>query len=71
MGEVVFTQSPAPVLRDELLQKLVGWTPGQAYDAAQLERSRRSLVALDYFGLVDVSATPETAQDKQVLVQST
>ena len=69
LGEVVFTQSPAPVLRDELLQKLVGWTPGQAYDAAQLERLRRSLVALDYFGLVDVSATPETAQDKQVLVQ--
>ncbi|MEN9310586.1 MAG: hypothetical protein RLY77_711 [Pseudomonadota bacterium] len=69
LGEVVFTQAPAPVLRDELLQKLVGWTPGQAYDAVQLERLRRSLVALDYFGLVDVSATPETAQDKQVPVQ--
>ena len=69
LGEVVFTQSPAPILRDDLLQKLVSWTPGQAYDAAQLERLRRSLVGLDYFGVVDVSAAPETAQDKQVPVQ--
>jgi len=74
LGEVTFTQSPDPVIRDALLHKLVDWTPGDAYDDAELERLRRSLVGLDYFGLVEVMPQPEQAngepaKDKVVPVQ--
>lgn len=69
LGEAVFVQTPEPVIRASILHGLVGWTPGDAYDADALERLRRSLAALDYFGLVDVTAQPENAQDKQVPVQ--
>jgi translocation and assembly module TamA len=69
LGEAEFVQTPTPIIHEDVLRKLVGWTPGAAYDAAELERLRKSLVALDYFGLVDVSASPETAQNKQVPVQ--
>ena len=69
LGEATFTQTPKTIIRDELLQKLVGWTPGEAYDDAELERLRRSLVALDYFGLVEILPQPENAKDKVVPVQ--
>ena len=69
LGEATFTQTPKNIIRDELLQKLVGWTPGEAYDDAELERLRRSLVALDYFGLVEILPQPENAKDKVVPVQ--
>ena len=46
------------MIRDKLLRKLVRWTPGDAYDEAELDRLRRSLVGLDYFGLVEVSPKP-------------
>ncbi len=69
LGEAEFVQTPTPIIREDVLRKLVGWAPGAAYDAAELERLRKSLVALDYFGLVDVSAPAETAQNKQVPVQ--
>ena len=69
LGEATFTQTPKTIIRDELLQTLVGWTPGEAYDDAELERLRRSLVALDYFGLVEILPQPENAKDKVVPVQ--
>ena len=69
LGEATFTQTPKTIIRDELLQKLVGWIPGEAYDEAELERLRRSLVALDYFGLVEILPQPENAKDKVVPVQ--
>ena len=74
LGKATFSQTPKAIIRDELLQKLVGWTPGQAYDDIELERLRRSLVALDYFGLVEVLPQPEQAdgtpaKDKVVPVQ--
>ena len=69
LGEAEFVQTPTPIIREDVLRKLVGWAPGAAYDVAELERLRKSLVALDYFGLVDVSAPAETAQNKQVPVQ--
>ena len=62
LGEATFTQAPQAIIRDRLLQKLVGWTPGAAYDDDELERLRRSLVALDYFGLVEILPQPEQAQ---------
>jgi translocation and assembly module TamA len=68
LGTVDFVQEPAPVIRESLLRKLVGWTPGDPYDEAEVERLRRSLVALDYFGLVDVSPRPEDAAERQVPV---
>ncbi len=69
LGEATFTQSPKTIIRDELLQKLVGWKPGKAYDDIELERLRRSLVGLDYFGLVEIVPQPEDAKDKIVPVQ--
>ena len=69
LGEATFSQTPKTIIRDELLQKLVGWTPGEAYDDIELERLRRSLVALDYFGLVEILPQPEGAKDKVVPVQ--
>ena len=47
----------------------MNWEPGAPYDATKLDRLRRSLVALDYFGLVDVSALPENASERTVPVE--
>jgi translocation and assembly module TamA len=69
LGEARFSQSPAPVIRERLLRRLVDWTPGQPYDEAELERLRRSLVGLDYFGLVEVQPRPEEATGRVVPVQ--
>jgi len=69
LGDAAFSQTPKTIIRDKLLRKLVRWDRGDAYDEAELDRLRRSLVGLDYFGLVDVSAKPEDAQDKIVPVQ--
>jgi translocation and assembly module TamA len=69
LGDATFTQTPKPVIRDTLLHKLVRWTPGDPYDEAALDRLRRSLVGLDYFGLVNVSAKPEDAAGRRVPVQ--
>ena len=66
LGAVTFKQEPKAVIRDRLLQKLVDWDEGDPFDEAKLERLRRSLTALDYFGLVDVNANPEDARDKVV-----
>ena len=66
LGAVTFNQEPKRVIRDSLLQKLVDWDEGDPYDAAKLEKLRRSLTALDYFGLVDVNANPEDASGKVV-----
>jgi translocation and assembly module TamA len=69
LGEATFSQAPKKIIRDRLLRKLVRWTPGDPYDEAQLDRLRRSLVGLDYFGLVDVSSKPEDAEGGRVPVQ--
>lgn len=68
LGEARFTQIPSAPIRPRLLAKLVPWTPGEPYDEAALERLRGSLVALDYFGLVDVQAVPAEAEDGRVPV---
>ncbi|RZA20359.1 MAG: outer membrane protein assembly factor [Lysobacteraceae bacterium] len=61
LGEATFSQAPQAIIRDSLLHKLVGWTPGEPYDDDELERLRRSLVGLDYFGLVEILPQPEQA----------
>ena len=68
LGEARFVQTPTAAIRDRVLRKLVNWTPGQPYDAARLERLRRSLAGLDYFGLIGVTPQPEQAQGRQVPV---
>lgn len=69
LGEATFSQAPKAIIRDKLLHKLVRWDPGAPYDEAELDRLRRSLVGLDYFGVVDVSSKPENAVGKVVPVQ--
>lgn len=68
LGEVRFRQTPEPFLHDALLHKLVRWQPGAPYDEAEVERLRASLVALDYFALVDVQARPDEASDRSAPV---
>ncbi|MDQ3160140.1 MAG: autotransporter assembly complex protein TamA, partial [Pseudomonadota bacterium] len=70
LGDATFNQTPKAVIRDKLLHKLVNWDPAQAYDEAELDRLRRSLVSLDYFGLVEVLPQPDKASaDKIVPIQ--
>ena len=66
LGAVTFAQAPKTIIRDSLLQKLVDWDEGDPFEEAKLEKLRRSLTALDYFGLVDVNANPEDSRDKVV-----
>lgn len=68
LGEARFTQTPDAIIHPRLLDKLVPWAPGQPYDQAELDRLRKSLVALDYFALVDVQAAPTDAAGRQVPV---
>jgi translocation and assembly module TamA len=68
-GAATFSQAPRAIIRDQLLHKLVDWSPGDPYDEAKLDRLRTSLVGLDYFGLVDVASKPDDAQDLRVPVQ--
>ncbi|MFS8136783.1 MAG: autotransporter assembly complex protein TamA [Thermomonas sp.] len=70
LGDATFTQTPKSIIRDKLLHKLIHWDEHQLYDEAELDRLRRSLVALDYFGLVEVLPQPEQAgEDKLVPIQ--
>ncbi|MBK6415467.1 autotransporter assembly complex family protein [Thermomonas sp.] len=69
LGSVDFGQEPQAVIDDSLLRKLVGWEPGEPWDDAELERLRRSLVALDYFGLVEVLPQPAEKTGDVVPVQ--
>lgn len=67
LGEATFTQVPNTIIRDKLLHKLVDWDKGQAYDETELERLRSSLVALDYFALVEVLPKPDKAGDDKIV----
>lgn len=70
LGAATFSQTPKVIIRDTLLRKLVGWDEGQSYDEAELEQLRHSLVALDYFGLVEVLPKPDQAgASKRVPIQ--
>ena len=68
LGTARFTQEPTPIIRERLLQRLVNWEAGEPYEEEKLERLRRSLVGLDYFGLVDVQPAPDQAEGRQVPV---
>lgn len=55
--------------RPGLLEKLVPWQPGQAYDQAELLALQSSLAELDYFAAIDISAEPDQAVDGRVPVK--
>ena len=67
MGTITFVQQPL-VIRESLLQKLVYWNEGEYYHQGRLDRLRKSLVSLDYFGRIDIAPHPERAVDKRVPV---
>lgn len=68
MGPTTFLQSPNTVVSEELLRRLVYWNEGDYFHQGRLERLRRSLVALDYFGRIDVQPDPSAAVDGRVPV---
>lgn len=67
LGDVTFNQAPKTIIRDKLLHKLVGWDEHQPYDEGELDKLRHSLVALDYFGLVEVLPQKEQAGDDKIV----
>ena len=67
MGKITFAQQPQAI-RESLLRKLVYWKEGDYYHQGRLDRLRKSLVALDYFGRIDIEPHPENAADKRVPV---
>ena len=60
------TSFGANQLRPGLLDPLLLWKPGQAYDQAKLLELQQALVDLDYFGVVDVSPDLEHKADGSV-----
>ena len=66
LGAAAFEGHP---FRPGLLENLVPWTPGQAYEQRDLLRLQASLAELDYFAAIDVRPLPEQAVDGVVPVQ--
>lgn len=60
LGEARFSGHP---FRAGLLENLVPWTPGEAYDQAQLLALQASLAELDYFAAIDLRPLPDEAGD--------
>jgi translocation and assembly module TamA len=67
LGRPTFVQTP-PIIRASLFDKLVRWTPGEPFRQSDLDRLRRTLVALDYFSRIDIQPHPEQAVGRQVPV---
>lgn len=54
---------------NELLEKLVPWEPGQAFDQSELFSLQKTLADLDYFGAINVQPLPDEAKDGVVPIQ--
>ena len=67
MGPTVFEQAP-PIVRDDLLEKLVYWEEGDYYHQGRLDRLRTSIARLDYFSDIEITPRPERAVDGRVPV---
>jgi translocation and assembly module TamA len=52
-----------------LLEKLVPWEPGQAFDQSELFSLQKALADLDYFAAISVQPLPDEAQDGVVPIQ--
>lgn len=68
MGPIDFQQSPAPILRESVLDKLVYWDTGSYYHQGKLDRLRDSLTGLDYFSSIVINPLPDEAVDGKVPV---
>ncbi|WP_147653025.1 autotransporter assembly complex protein TamA [Vulcaniibacterium gelatinicum] len=66
LGAVRFVQQPR-ILRDDLLERLVRWTPGTPYDEARVDALRESLQRLDYFSAIEIAPQPAQASSGHVL----
>ncbi|WP_227978102.1 autotransporter assembly complex protein TamA [Arenimonas daejeonensis] len=53
--------------RPGLLEKLVPWQTGEAYDQKELLALQKSLSELDYFGAIDISADPKQADAERLV----
>lgn len=65
LGEARFEGHP---FREGLLENLVPWTPGEAYDQARLVQLQSSLAQLDYFSAIDIRPEPGEGEDLEVPV---
>ncbi|MEO6172936.1 MAG: autotransporter assembly complex family protein, partial [Arenimonas sp.] len=54
---------------NELLDKLVPWEPGQAFDQSELFSLQKTLADLDYFAGINVQPLPDEAKDGVVPIQ--
>lgn len=71
IGAVTFVQSPRPIIREGLLQRLVYWDTGSYYHQGKLDRLRESLARLDYFAGIDIEPHLDRAVDRRVPVTVT
>lgn len=72
MGPVSFVQTPKPIIRTSLLEKLIYWEQGQYYHQGRLDRLRQSLQRLDYFSAIDIEPHPDQAVgEREVPVTAT
>lgn len=71
MGELTFVQTPSPIVRTTLLDKLVYWEQGSYWHQGKLDRLRESLVRLDYFAGIDIDPRPADKVGKQVPITVT
>ena len=67
MGPTTIEQE-RPIIRQDLLEKLVYWEEGQYYHQGRLDRLRTSLSRLDYFGDIEITPHPDQAVDNRVPV---
>src|SRR5690606_15169153 len=67
MGPTTIEQE-RPIIRQDLLEKLVYWEEGQYYHQGRLDRLRTSLSRLDYFGDIAITPYPDQAVDNRVPV---
>src|SRR5690606_284054 len=67
MGPTRFEQT-RPIIRDELLERLVYWDEGDYYHQGRIDRLRTSLARLDYFGDIEIRPEPDAALDGRVPV---
>ena len=67
MGPTTIEQE-RPIIRQDLLEKLVYWEEGQYYHQGRLDRLRTSLSRLDYFGDIEITPYPDQAVDNRVPV---
>ncbi|MCX7034267.1 MAG: autotransporter assembly complex protein TamA [Arenimonas sp.] len=56
-------------LRPGLLEHLVPWKPGDAYEQSKLLALQKSLAELDYFSAIDITPQPDDATGLQVPVK--